>query len=136
MNQLGANQYLNYVIDYCQKHTPIHIKIDAKRYDEILSHLAMKDITNERKELISAVYTLIYSAIHLNQLAKDPTLPYLSYNVLVADYIYSYCSEILYSHREGKLLKAFAGIAKRVLIDTLYGNDTSYFLEEMLENVD
>jgi hypothetical protein len=109
--------------------------IDTKRHDEICQRLDDLDVLDQRKELVIAIYTLIYTAIGLNEMVKNEQLKYLSYYILLSDYIYSYCTEIIYQNNELKLLKTFATHSKKLLLDVLDGNDTDYFIELIVSNL-
>lgn len=133
-----SNTYIQFISSYSKQYTPIDIKIDINRYDEINNQLINHPSSLEKKEITSAIYTLFYTAINLNKDVKDLNSDdqNISYMILLADYIYSYCTETLYNKKEFSLLQTFTSITKKVIIDILNNRDTSYFLDALINNIE
>jgi hypothetical protein len=132
---INSNPYILHIDNYSKKNTPIIIEFDTFRYNEIINRIKHQDISDSKRDVVSAVYTLLYTAIQLNNEIKDLQINHLSYYILLADYIYSYCTEILYKQKEFKLLNAFVSNSKKIMIDLLNQENTDYFIEVILNNL-
>jgi hypothetical protein len=130
-----SNQFLLQIHNYSKENTPITINFDTFRHNEISDRIKHLGISDSKKEIVVAVYTLIYTGIQLNNEVKDPQKENVSYYILLADYIYSYCTEILYRQKEFKLLNTVVSNTKKIMIDLLNKKDTDYFIEIILNNL-
>ncbi|NLG81274.1 MAG: hypothetical protein GX490_01935 [Bacilli bacterium] len=124
-----TNPFIEYINNFINDNTPLPFLKREDKYQEMVQALTEHNLT-EYTELISACYSLFYTALDYHLTAQEQH-DYLPYAVLLGDFISSYVAEILYKHNLFDLLKTFAYSTKEIMLNLL----TNKSEDKLLENI-